>query len=321
MPWNQCSTCSGIRSERARPWPPELEAQPGRSAADLCEPPPDPRQPGEAAATPARREGGAGVCPLACDRRAASRPHTGPGGDSKTGADPRGGLQPRPSHAQAVRGWNPPCVTGPRYRTSCARNSGYNPRLALFPPYSAPFHLPWAEYRLFRPQDRLVAQEHRARTSVFSPSHHPLGTHFFHGLIGPDPDDRRPRTGHRGGPRDADGPRSGHLGDRAPGDRGEAVRGAAGRRAGRPAMEGGRSAGREAVGRVKEFYDRVRIAVDDGLAGVVRAVRADAAAARRAAERASDALGPELQDARRDVARALDMMRQHDRERDHGPSR
>ena len=139
---------------------------------------------GKAAATPARREGGAGVCPLACDRRAASRPHTGPGGDSKTDADPRGGLQPRPSHAQAVRGWNPACVTGPRYRTSCARNSGYNPRFAPFPPYSAPFRLPRAEYRLFRPHDPLLAEKHRARTSVFSPNHHPLETHFFHGLLG-----------------------------------------------------------------------------------------------------------------------------------------
>ena len=44
-------------------------------------------------------------------------------------------------------------------------------------------------------------------------------------------------------------------------------------------------------------------------------------AAGRAAQRASDALGPGLQDARRDVARALDLMRQRGRERDHGPSR
>ena len=36
---------------------------------------------------------------------------------------------------------------------------------------------------------------------------------------------------------------------------------------------------------------------------------------------ASDALGPGLQDARRDVARTLDLMRQRVRERDHGPSR
>ena len=42
---------------------------------------------------------------------------------------------------------------------------------------------------------------------------------------------------------------------------------------------------------------------------------------RRRRSKASDALGPGLQDARRDVARALDLMRQSGRERDHGPSR
>ena len=41
----------------------------------------------------------------------------------------------------------------------------------------------------------------------------------------------------------------------------------------------------------------------------------------RAAKRASDILGPGLQDARRDVARALDLMRQRGGMRDHGPSR
>ena len=59
--------------------------------------------------------------------------------------------------------------------------------------------------------------------------------------------------------------RSDHLGDRAPGDRGRAVRGAAGRLPGLSALEGARSAGREAVERVKELYDRVGTAVDDGL--------------------------------------------------------
>ena len=68
-----------------------------------------------------------------------------------------------------------------------------------------------------------------------------------------------------------------------------------------------------------------------GLAGVVRAVRAGAAAARRAgrdlaaagraAKLASDILGPGLQDARRDVTRAFDLMRQRGRGRDYGPSR
>ena len=105
-----------------------------------------------------------------------------------------------------------------------------------------------------------------------------------------------------------------------------------------PPLTVGDSAGREAVERVRELYDRVRTAVDEGLAGVVRAVRAGAAAARRAgrdlaaagrslgaagraAQRASDILGPGLQDARRDVTRALELMRQRGRERDHGPSR
>ncbi len=65
-----------------------------------------------------------------------------------------------------------------------ARNSAYNSCLALFPPYSAPLCLPWAEYRLFRPPTPLLAQQCRARASVFSPSHHPLGSHFLHGLLG-----------------------------------------------------------------------------------------------------------------------------------------
>lgn len=45
----------------------------------------------------------------------------------------------------------------------------------------------------------------------------------------------------------------------------------------------------------------------------------DLAAADRTTKRASDAPGPRLQGARRDVARALEVMRW--RERDHGPSR
>ena len=71
---------------------------------------------------------------------------------------------------------------------------------------------------------------------------------------------------------------------------------------------------------------RIR-AVRAGAAAAGRAGRDLAAAgrslgaARRAAQRASDALGPGLQDTRRDVARALDLMRQRGRERDHGPRR
>ena len=67
---------------------------------------------------------------------------------------------------------------------------------------------------------------------------------------------------------DPDAARGGHLGDRAPGDRGGAVRGAAGRRARLSALDRGHSAGREAVEQVKELYDRVRTAVDEGLAGM-----------------------------------------------------
>ena len=132
--------------------------------------------------------------------------------------------------------------------------------------------------------------------------------------------------------------RGDHLGDHASGDRGGAVRGAAGRRARLSALDRGQSAGSEAVEQVRELYDRVRTAIDEGLADVVRAVRAGAAAARRAgrdlaaagrslgaagraAKRASDILGPGLQDARRDVTRALELMRHRGRERDHGPSR
>ena len=85
---------------------------------------------------------------------------------------------------------------------------------------------------------------------------------------GPDPDGRRPRSGHRGSPPDPDAARGGHLGDHAPGDRGGAVRGAAGRRAGRSTLDRGRPACLEAVEQVKELYDRVRTAVDEGLAGM-----------------------------------------------------
>ena len=85
---------------------------------------------------------------------------------------------------------------------------------------------------------------------------------------GADPDGRRPRPGYRGGTPDPGAARGDHLGDHASGDRGGAVRGAAGRRARQSALDRGHSAGREAVERVKELYDRVRTAVDEGLAGM-----------------------------------------------------
>ena len=132
-------------------------------------------------------------------------------------------------------------------------------------------------------------------------------------------------------------------------DRRGAVRGAAGRLAGLSALDRGRAACREAIEKVKELYDRVGTAVDGSLGEVVRAVRdgtaaalragrslaaacraagcaeRDLAAASRTALRASDMLGRGLQDPRRDVARALELMREPNRqrgpERDHGPSR
>ena len=103
----------------------------------------------------------------------------------------------------------------------------------------------------------------------------------------------------------------------------EAVEAGAGGHAGLSALDRGLAACLEAVERVKDLYDRVRTAVDESLAGVVRAVRAgadaarradrDLAAAGRALRRAGDALDRGLQDARRDVARALKLMRQHGR--------
>ena len=85
---------------------------------------------------------------------------------------------------------------------------------------------------------------------------------------GADPDGRRPRRGHRGGPPDAGAARGDHLGDRAPGDRGGAVRSAADRRAGLSALDRGHSTGREAVERVREIYDRVEQQLTKALRGL-----------------------------------------------------
>ena len=145
----------------------------------------------------------------------------------------------------------------------------------------------------------------------------------------------RGERGHRAGPRDADRDRGDDVGAGAAGDRRGAVRGAAGGLAAQSALDRGRAACLEAVERVKDLYDRVRTAVDESLAGVVRAVRAgadaarradrDLAAAGRALRRAGDALDRGLQEARRDVARAVELMRQPGRqrgpERDHGLTR
>ena len=77
----------------------------------------------------------------------------------------------------------------------------------------------------------------------------------------PERDGRRPRPTHRGGPLGPGVIRCNDLGDRAAGDRRRAVRGVAARRA--DWLDRGHAAGREAVARVKELYDRVRTAVDD----------------------------------------------------------
>ena len=131
-----------------------------------------------------------------------------------------------------------------------------------------------------------------------------------------------------------------------------AIRDAAGRHDGPSVLQRGRAALREAVERVRELYDRLGTTADGGLGEVVRAVREgiaaalrasrslaatgrDLAAAGRAAERserslagagraarrASGKLDRLLWDARREVARPLDLTRPRGPERDHGPSR
>ena len=75
---------------------------------------------------------------------------------------------------------------------------------------------------------------------------------------------------------------------------------------------GQRAAVGQALSRLARSGRLMRICQGAGAAG--RAGR-DLAAAGRTAQRASDALGPRLQDARRDVARALAVMRHVDRER------
>ena len=94
-------------------------------------------------------------------------------------------------------------------------------------------------------------------------------------------------------------------GDRAPRDRGGAVRGAAIRHTGRSRLGGARSARREAVERVRELYERVGTAVDGGLEEVVRAVRDGTAAALRARR--------SLAAARRSLARARRAAKQGER--------
>ena len=150
-----------------------------------------------------------------------------------------------------------------------------------------------------------------------------------------DRDAGDPPRGHRPGPPDPSAAGATDLARGAARDRRRAVHRAASGFTGASAVDRGRAACLEAVERVSELYDRARTAVDESLSGVVRAVRAGAEAARRAdsglaaagraLRSAGDALDRGLQGARRDVARAVEMMRHHGRRRgaarDHGPSR
>ena len=112
----------------------------------------------------------------------------------------------------------------------------------------------------------------------------------------PDRDQGLPGTGDQA---------AAQLGDPAAGDSQGAVRGAAAGDAGSSALESGREACREALDKVRELYDRIGTAVDEGLARVVGAVRAGTeavgragrglAAAGRAAREAGAAVGPGLQ--------------------------
>ena len=134
-------------------------------------------------------------------------------------------------------------------------------------------------------------------------------------------------------------------------NRRRAIRRVAGWLDGASALDGGWAAGREAVERVRELHERAGAgtAVVDGLSRVVQAVRdgtaaalrtgrslaaacraagrgeQDLAAAGRTLRRAGDALDRGLEDARRIVARTVELIRQHGRhsgpDRDYGPSR
>ena len=131
----------------------QLEAEPGRAEADLRQPPADPGQPGKAATAPARGEGGAGVRAPAPDRRTPPRPRPRAGGDSKTDADSGCRLQPRASHAQAVRDRHPSGPAGSRRGTSRTRMPRQHRRLAHDSPLLPSVWPSRPDCRLFKPQD------------------------------------------------------------------------------------------------------------------------------------------------------------------------
>ena len=165
---------------------------------------------------------------------------------------------------------------------------------------------------------------------------------------------RRPgdsQPGHRADPPDLGAVGGDGLARRVARDRRRAVRRVAGWLDGASALDRGRAACCEAVERVRELHERAGAgtAVVDGLSRVVQAVRDGTAAALRAGRslaaacraagrgeqdlaatgrtlrRAGDAIDRGLEDARRIVARAVELMRHQRRqrrpERDYGPSR
>ncbi|MDE2664561.1 MAG: relaxase/mobilization nuclease domain-containing protein [Acidobacteriota bacterium] len=154
-----------------------------------------------------------------------------------------------------------------------------------------------------------------------------LGSDEVVGVADPEPDRDQglPGAGDRAAAGDRGAVAAEHVGNPAAGDSQGAVRGAAAGDAGPSALESGREACREALEKVRELYDRVGTAVDEGLARVVGAVRAGTeaagragrglAAAGRAAREAGAAVGPGLQAARRDLAHSLEVMRRAGAER------
>ena len=108
---------------------------------------------GKAATAPARGEGGAGVRAPAPDRRTPPRPRPRAGGDSKTDADSGCRLQPRASHAQAVRDRHPSGPAGSRRGTSRIRMPRQHCRLAHDSPLLPSVWPSRPDCRLFKPQD------------------------------------------------------------------------------------------------------------------------------------------------------------------------
>ena len=128
-----------------------MEAEPGRAEADLRQPPADPGQPGKAATAPARGEGGRGFAHLLLTgglRRVHVR-----GQEEIRNADSGCRLQPRASHAQAVRDRHPSGPAGSRRGTSRTRMPRQHRRLAHDSPLLPSVWPSRPDCRLFKPQD------------------------------------------------------------------------------------------------------------------------------------------------------------------------